>query len=135
MSLILIDTDWIIDALNRFGSALETLESLAPDGLAVSVVTFGELYQGAHYAQSPLIALAALQSILAGKDVLPVTEAIARRFAILRGGLARPLRRQIGDMDLLIAATATALTHDLTLLTRNRRDFEHVPGLSLSRSG
>jgi len=49
------------------------------------------------------------------------------RFAIVRGQLSRPQRQQIGDMDLLIAATA--LHHDLTLLTRNTRDFRLVPGL------
>lgn len=47
------------------------------------------------------------------------------RFAIVRG--QRPQRQQIGDIDLLIAATA--LHHDLTLLTRNVRDFRLVPGL------
>ena len=73
-----------------------------------------------------------LGDFLAGKDVLPVTEPIVERFGIVRGGLPRQLRRQIGDMDLLIAATA--LTHDLMLLTRNLRDFEHVPGLDLYAS-
>lgn len=53
------------------------------------------------------------------------------RFAVLRGSLTAHLRRQIGDIDLLIAATA--LTHDLTLITRNRKDFQHVPGLKLFR--
>jgi predicted nucleic acid-binding protein len=42
------------------------------------------------------------------------------------------LRQQIGDLDLLIAATA--LEHNLTLLTRNVRDFQHVPGLKLYQS-
>jgi predicted nucleic acid-binding protein len=32
-------------------------------------------------------------------------------------------------MDLLIAATA--LDHDLTLVTRNRRHFERIPDLTL----
>jgi len=59
--------------------------------------------------------------------VLPLTTAIMERFAIVRGQLSRPQRQQIGDMDLLIAATA--LHHDLTLLTRNTRDFRLVPGL------
>ncbi len=59
--------------------------------------------------------------------MLPLTTAIMERFAIVRGQLSRPQRQQIGDMDLLIAATA--LHHDLTLLTRNTRDFRLVPGL------
>ena len=39
----------------------------------------------------------------------------------------------IADMDILIAATAIA--HDLTMLTRNRRHFERVPGLRLYDDG
>jgi len=35
----------------------------------------------------------------------------------------------IGDFDILIAATA--LHHDLTLVTRNRRHFERIPNLAL----
>lgn len=127
--MILVDTDWVIDALNGKRSALLTLRELAPEGLALSVVSYGELYQGATYGREPVSALEALHDFVAGKDLLPVTASIAARFGILRGHLPRHLRQQIGDMDLLIAATA--LTHDLTLLTRNRRDFQHVPGLRL----
>ena len=36
-------------------------------------------------------------------------------------------RLRVGTMDLRIAATA--LVHDLTVLTRNTVDFERVPGL------
>ncbi|MDQ2787365.1 MAG: type II toxin-antitoxin system VapC family toxin [Chloroflexota bacterium] len=39
----------------------------------------------------------------------------------------RNQRQQLGDMDLLIAATA--LHHGLTFMTNNLRDFQHVPGL------
>jgi len=37
--------------------------------------------------------------------------------------------QRIGDMDLMIAATA--LQYDLTLLTNNRRHFERVEGLRI----
>lgn len=47
----LVDTDWIIDALNGFALAIQMLVDLAPDGLAVSIITYGELYQGAYYAR------------------------------------------------------------------------------------
>jgi len=53
------------------------------------------------------------------------------RFAIIRGQLSRHGRRQIGDMDLLIAATA--IHHELTLLTRNLRHFDMVPCLRIFR--
>lgn len=55
-----------------------------------------------------------------GKRVLPITLPIMERFGIMRGALPRNLRQQIGDMALIIAATA--LHHDLTLLSRNVRD-------------
>jgi predicted nucleic acid-binding protein len=49
---------------------------------------------------------------------------------LLFGRLRALLRLQgtlIPDLDLLIAATA--LQHDLVLLTRNRRHFDRIPGL------
>lgn len=51
-----------------------------------------------------------------------------QRFARLRGDLRRK-GQLIGDPDILIAATA--LHHDLMLVTRNLRDFQRVPGLTL----
>ena len=45
----LVDTDWIIDVLNDQATAIQTLLDLAPDGLAVSLISYGELYEGAYY--------------------------------------------------------------------------------------
>ncbi len=50
------------------------------------------------------------------------------RFGVIRGELQRR-GEAIGDPDLLIAATA--LDHDLTLLTRNRKHFTRIPNLKL----
>ena len=129
MSAYLIDTDWIIDVLHGNANAEQTLLDLAPEGLAISLITYGELYEGVHYARNRQHALAGLRAFLRGKDVLPLTIDIMELFAIVRGQLSRPIRQQIGDMDMLIAATA--LHHDLALLTRNTRDFRLVPNLAL----
>lgn len=54
--------------------------------------------------------------------VLPWDEECVHEFATLKQS-----RIRVGTMDLKIAAIA--LAHDATLLTRNRGDFERVPGL------
>jgi tRNA(fMet)-specific endonuclease VapC len=48
--------------------------------------------------------------------------------AVIRGDLKRR-GLTIGDFDILIAATA--LHHDLTLVTRNRRHVSRIPDLQL----
>ena len=128
MTAYLVDTDWIIDCLYGRTDAVETLLELSADGLAVSLMTYGELYQGAFHARTPQVALRSLRTFLRGKRFLPLNRAIVERFGVLRGNLQRRGQR-IGDLDLLIAATA--LHHDLTLVTRNLRHFTRIPGLRL----
>jgi tRNA(fMet)-specific endonuclease VapC len=129
MNRYLLDTDWIVDVLNGQEKAINTVLELAPAGLAVSIITYGELYEGAAFAHDPEPALAGLRSFLKGKAILPLTQPIMERFAQIRGSLPRPLRQQIGDLDILIAATC--LEHNLTLLTRNLKGFQHIPSLKL----
>src|SRR5436309_13676791 len=117
----LIDSDWVIDILNGQPAAISTLIPLAPQGIFLSVATYGELYEGAYYSRNPQAALAQLQAFLTNKTVLPLTQPILERFGIVRGMLPRIIRQQVGDMDLLIAATA--LYYGMTLVTRNVKDF------------
>jgi tRNA(fMet)-specific endonuclease VapC len=128
---ILVDSDWIIDALAAIPSALDVLASLDDQELAVSAITVAEVLEGAHGEQNPIAQLSEYSRFLDEFSVLPVTATVAEQFAWLR-----PLLRRQGDlipdMDLLIASTA--LSHDLILLTRNIRHFERVPGLNLYRS-
>jgi predicted nucleic acid-binding protein len=129
MSRFLLDTDWIVDILNGQEKAIHIVLELAPAGLAVSIITYGELYEGAAFAHDPTPALAGLRSFLKGKAILPLTQLIMERFAHVRGSLPRSIRQQIGDLDILIAATC--LEHNLTLLTRNLKDFQQIPNLKL----
>lgn len=129
MSAYLVDTDWLIQVLHGDAAATHTLEDLAPQGLAISLITYGELYQGGYYARDPIPALQAVHDLLDGTDILPLTQAIMERFAVVRGQLTRNQRQQIGDMDLLIATTA--IEHGLTLATCNIRDYHLIPDLIL----
>jgi tRNA(fMet)-specific endonuclease VapC len=129
VSRYLIDTSWLVDVLNGQQEEARVLEELATEGLAISLITYGELFEGAYYARNQTQAQTALSDLLTGMTILPLTSATMERFAILRGSLTRPVRQQVGDMDLLIAATA--LEHNLILVTNNRRDFTLIPGLTL----
>ena len=129
MSSYLLDTDWIVDILNGQEQAIHTVLELASAGLAVSIITYGELYEGAAFARDREPALSGLRNFLKGKAILPLTQPIMERFAQIRGSLPRPVRQQIGDLDILIAATC--LERNLALLTRNLKDFQHIPDLKL----
>lgn len=59
---------------------------------------------------------------------LPITQAVAQRAGTVAAGLRRA-GRPCGSMDPLLAATA--LEQGLTLVTRNTRHFEAVPGIAL----
>ena len=61
-------------------------------------------------------------------EVVDLDEEICRIFGRERGRL-RSDGNLIGDMDLLIGATA--LRHGLTLLSNNRRHFERIEGLAI----
>jgi tRNA(fMet)-specific endonuclease VapC len=97
MSQYLLDTDLVVDILTGQEKAIHTVLELAPAGLAVSIITYGELYEGAAFAREPEPALSGLRSFLTGKPILPLTQPIMEQFAHIRGNLPKPVRQQIGD--------------------------------------
>src|ERR1700694_1987951 len=117
----LVDTDWIIHSLRGRSDIKAKLEEFAVEGLSVSIVSLAELYEGIYYSFDPARSEAILERFLRGLKGLEIDEEVARIFGRERGRLRR-LRRLVGDLDILIGATA--MRHNLTLLTNNRRDFE-----------
>jgi hypothetical protein len=53
----LVDSDWLIDGLQGIPSAITALESLKESGLGISIVSFGEIYEGAFGFPDPTIHL------------------------------------------------------------------------------
>lgn len=94
----------------------------------VSTITVGELTAWVLRKRVSRRKAVDLGYFLSDVSVLPVTEAIARKFGELRAeSLDRG--RPTPTMDLWIAATS--LVHNLTLVTHNVKDFENVPDLAL----
>lgn len=124
----LLDADWVIDALYGRRQAAETLLTLAPEGIAISWVTVGEIYEGAYGHPNPEAHLATLREFLRPLDKLNLNGAIMEQFAEIRSSLRRQ-GQLISDFDILLGATA--LHHDLTVLTRNTRHLLRIPNLKL----
>lgn len=110
MGRILLDTDVLIDHIRG-------RHSLDMDDTAISVITRTELFAGNERQE------VAVDALLEDCEEMDVDPQIARR----AGQIKRHTGLQIADA--LIAATA--LKHRLPLMTRNRRHFERVPGLTL----
>jgi tRNA(fMet)-specific endonuclease VapC len=124
----LVDSDVVADALKGKPQAVQLLSTLDQDGLAISLITYGEIYEGILYSKDPKASERVFRGFLRDVTIVPITRQIMRRFAELRGQL-RAAGNIISDFDLLIAATA--IHHNLTLVTRNTQHFQRVPGLSL----
>lgn len=95
---------------------------------AMSVITYGEVYEGIHYGKDVVRNQQIWSLLLRVTAVLNINRTVAERFAIIRGTLRRQ-GQLIDNPDILIAATA--LEHDLILVTRNDAHFARVPGLRL----
>ena len=125
----LIDTDWVIGHFRQVERITRRLEELSPQGLALSIISLAELYEGVFYSRDPLQSEAILREFLNPElTILPIDDQTCQIFGRERGRLRRE-GRTIGDLDLFIAATC--LRHNLTLLSNNRRHFEQIEGLTI----
>jgi tRNA(fMet)-specific endonuclease VapC len=117
MALYLLDTSVIIDALNQKRERWQLLASLVEvgDTLACSVVTLTEIYAGVRPKE-----LSATERFLGNLDHYELDSHLARRAGLLKNEWARH-GRTLGVVDLIIAATA--LAHNMILMTDNRKDF------------
>jgi tRNA(fMet)-specific endonuclease VapC len=117
MAIYLLDTSVIIDALNQKRGRWQLLGSLveAGDMLACSVVTLTEIYAGVRPTE-----MALTEQFLDGMEHYQLDSRLARDAGLLKNEWAKQ-GRTLGVVDLIIAATA--LAHNLVLMTDNRKDF------------
>ena len=127
--MYLVDTDIVSEARRGTPQAIAWLRSVDPAGVYLSTLTLGEIMRGIALKQkSDPTAAAHLTEWLRklrhdhGDRILPVTD----RIAVEWGRIAAIRPR--GAIDGLIAATA--IVHDLILVTRNVKDFQDT-GASL----
>src|SRR5205807_8416968 len=112
----LVDSDYVADYLGARPHAMQLLSSFAKDDLAISLITYGEIYEGIHFGRDPQKTTDVFQRFLRSVTILPLTQPIMQQFAHIRGDLRRT-GRIIGDFDILIGVSA--IQHNLTLVTCN----------------
>jgi tRNA(fMet)-specific endonuclease VapC len=126
--IYLVDSDWIIDFLKGKPASIQLFAKLAPEGIGISLISLGEVYDGIYGSNDPQSHEATFLRLLSWVPVIGLDEESVRRFARIRGEL-RKAGRAIGDFDILIAASA--IRHDLVLVTRNIRHYERIAELTI----
>lgn len=126
-----LDTTFVVDLLRErrrgeAGPAHRRLESMVDEPMALSVHVACELQAGAALASDPESERSKVDALLEALEVVAPDHDFARSY----GDALAELRRRgqtVPTMDLLIATAA--LGHDASLVTRNARDFDRIPGL------
>lgn len=121
---------YLIDVLVGRPVAIATLDRLGVQGAAISIISLGEVFEGAYRAPDPTVRLARMRAVFARFGVITLSEPIMEHFAFVRAHLRRA-GQLIPNLDLLIASSANQ--HELHLVTRNLRHFDRIPGLSIYR--
>ncbi len=128
----LFDTDAISELLRpRPAMAyINWLMKVPREEQFTSAVVIGELYKGAYHSQTRERHLTNIeQRILTAVTVLPYDIGTAKVFGRIRAHLEET-GTILPDADLQIAATA--LSHDLELVTGNLRHFSRISRLKLN---
>ena len=124
----LIDTDWCVYYLRGDEKISKKLNSFRKKGLAISIVTLVELYEGVYSSKNPRLAEQVLGNFLSGVIVLEIDVEICKIFGREKSKL-KGTGRLIGDFDLLIASTC--LYHGLTLLTNNKKHYQEIKSIEI----
>jgi predicted nucleic acid-binding protein len=123
--MTIADTDVLIDYLAGKGEADAVERLLRVGALRTTVISRFELLSGARNPKQ----LARLLQLLGAVPSLELDDAAADAASGIRRSLERS-GKSIGMADSLIAGIA--ISRGGTLLTRNRRHFERVPGITLA---
>lgn len=138
MSLWVLDTDHLTLLLQGHPNVVRRVASVHPAEIRVTIVTIEEQLRGRlNTIRQSSATTSQLSELVKAYEKLELT---VERFKVLNllsfdssaSGHFQNLLRQkvrIGTRDLRIAAIALSING--TVVTRNRRDFEKVPGLQI----
>ncbi|KPF68079.1 plasmid stabilization protein [Bosea sp. AAP35] len=124
--MYLVDTNVLSEVRRKTPAAMSWMASVDPTAIYISVISLGEIMKGAEmqmhrdpqFSRRLLHWLDGLHEAYDNR-ILPITLDIAFAWGRIAAGRSR------SAPDALLGATARI--HDLTLVTRNVRDFWDIP--------
>jgi len=126
--MVCLDTDFLIDLSDREERAIKKLEEFEKKGEIVHTtsINVAEFYYGAFRSTDKGKALADADELMEPISVLNLDYTAAK----LYGELADRMKsKMVPPLDLLIASIA--LLNKQSLITRNTKHFDRIPGLQL----
>ena len=127
--IYLLDTNVCIAAMRGNARIIGQLTARSPEDCAVSMVSVFELFAGVFRCNDPEGEGQKVSTFLEPFHLLPFDWDSAMKAAEIRFQLEKS-GMKIGPYDLQLGGQALSL--DLTLVTHNTREFEHVNGLRLA---
>ncbi|MFB2894239.1 type II toxin-antitoxin system VapC family toxin [Aerosakkonemataceae cyanobacterium BLCC-F50] len=124
----LLDTDTCIYWLRDRYLVREKVRQVGWDEISICVITVAELYFGAYNSNRVTENLERAEFFIQELSVLPLTDAILRRFGELKAQFRR-IGQPIADFDLMIASVA--LAESKILVTNNTRHYDRITELQL----
>lgn len=126
--MFLLDTNTLIYLFKQQGQVAAHLQKRPASEVFIPAVVLFELEYGVLRSTRPELQRAGIDLALKAYGVLHMDYASAKAAAWVKHTLEAE-GRPIGPCDQLIAGIA--LANEMTLITRNTREFERVPGLQL----
>jgi tRNA(fMet)-specific endonuclease VapC len=83
----LVDSDWVIHYLNGQPTVVAKLQELQQHGIAISIISLAELYEGVYYSRDPAAKEQDLNNFIRGLSVIGIDEEICKVFGRARGQL------------------------------------------------
>ena len=123
----LIDTNICIYYFKGQFGLKEKIENIGFENFAISEITLAELIYGAEKSQKVDKNLKVVEEFADQIEILPILNCM-RIYGKEKARL-KSIGKTIGDLDLFIGSTA--IVNNLTMVTRNTREFERIEGVSL----
>ncbi|AFU57011.1 PIN domain-containing protein [Candidatus Nitrososphaera gargensis Ga9.2] len=118
------DSNFLIAWLQNDADALKKLEKLQHSPASTTMINAFELYKGIYRSKDKEKDIQKVKELLNSLELLTLDHESARMAGELDANMKS---NTIGEADLLIASIV--LTNGETLITRNTKHFERVPGL------